>query len=275
MFSSKPLFSTLAVLALVIVFLSGSDARVHFLRHKGTSYRLEKRAVPVNATYLPNVTALEYLATGLNFTNLTALASEFSNITTTLNDTSPGANITVFAPNDEAFGALPTWLYKALKSPFSCGITFGLLQYHVGTPQIFFSYPNRTHLVTHSLLFTVDYPVIISDLPKGQNTTVETLLGLNVTIQVHESTSDSNSTVAFINDAEPIGTSSFFNSKSLLNHSVTHSLNWFLIDVIYVSNGIVYPINKIISPLFYLNTSLYDLTTPPPGSSESSTFGLW
>jgi uncharacterized surface protein with fasciclin (FAS1) repeats len=176
------------------------------------------------------------LSSNSNFSTLNSLVKQFPALENLFSGSSGSQqngqqqqqqNLTVFAPVDSAFTSLPQWLQNALQSNFSSNFVAGLLAYHVH---------NATQDETSGDgVMTND---LVATLPPNQNVTISTFLD-NVNLTLFRSSQAS---------ANGGGNETFFVNDATIQSSIN------------TTNGVIYAVNLVLSPLYYLNRTIYNLS---------------
>jgi uncharacterized surface protein with fasciclin (FAS1) repeats len=218
--------------------------------------------------------------------------SSFGNLSTLLNLTNlsfgNSTNITLFAPNNQAFASLPQWLQNMSQNSSNGSLPFlqALLLYHVHpssdfTPQNLTSGGgnqtsgggNQTSGGGGTSSQFSYYPWF--GIEQGNNTSNQStqvisldtaLPPLNLTIYSTQGQNQSQQT-------PPPSQNQTQSSEG----GQTQQQKWWVNDAVIVSainttNGYIFELSKVVTPLYYLNSSIYDIQTPLQQLPSNYTF---
>ncbi|RUP15702.1 FAS1 domain-containing protein [Jimgerdemannia flammicorona] len=172
-----------------------------------------------------NQTVYDLLSSKIFYSTFFTLVKRSVVLSTVLSN---ATNVTVFAPVNQAFYTLPIWVLHTFQNPVFTPFLDAIVQYHVHT---------GSNVYTSEL--KSDQPISLTTLWPG------------VYLKVQTQTSDDN-----VIDNTTGSAANFTNATVNDAHIIANDLNG--------SNGIIQGIDRILTPLYYLNGSINAATMPNP-----------
>lgn len=222
-----------------------------------------------NQTGEPNIPGGQVLQVNQTITGFLQSNQSFGVLNKLLNDTTLSAalnstNVTLFAPNDQAFNNLPSWIVQHVQNATnssSLPALQALLLYHIHPgadfkPKNFTSPQNETVNTTEWSATWRSYDYLTSiQLGNGDGN------------QTENQTQTSHNASTLSTAMKPLNLTIYTNNQS----------EWYVNDaqvvsVINATNGYIFELSKVVTPLYYLNTSIYNLTQAPPQLGSNYTF---